>query len=245
MSITLNTLYQDTLNYLNEAMNSPAGAIQSGTGGTPMQATPVTIYDYVNKAAARIARSCWALFDTGTLTVQPPVLPGEFIIPFNTLTPGSYGSIWAARNVYYGAVQLTRVSRKFVETLYPTYPIDGPGAPVYWFPAGVAGIGIVPKPSAATLVSVDGLALPRQLVLPTDVVTWIDDDLTRYMSYYAASYIAKKNLEDASLSSRADLWMAEFDRGMMEIFERLLRTDSATATAYFPEMLAKRGAKSA
>ena len=245
MAVTLNTLYQDTLNYLNEAVNSPAGALQTGTGGTPMQATPVTIYDYINKAAARIARTCWALFDTGTITVAVPTAPGEFIVPFNTLTPGTYGNIWAARNVYYGAVQLTRVSRKFVETLYPTYPVDAVGTPLYWFPAGLGGIGLVPKPSAVTLVSVDGLALPKLLVNPTDTVTWIDDDLTRYMSYYAAAYIAKKNIEDGSLSSRADLWTAEFDRGMMEIFERLLRMDSATAAMFYPEQLAKRGAKDA
>ena len=245
MSVTLNTLYQDTLNCLNEAVNSPAGALQTGVGGTPTQATVVTIYDYLNKAAARIARTCWALFDTGTLTVQVPTVPGEFIVPFNTLTPGTYGSIWAARNIYYGSVQLTRVSRKLIETLYPTYPVDAPGTPLYWFPAGLGGFGIVPKPSTPTLVSVDGLALPRLLVNSTDTVSWIDDDLTRYMSYYAASFIAKKNLEDASLSSRADLWTAEFDRGMMEIFERLFRSDVATAAAFFPEMYAKHGARSA
>jgi len=245
MAVTLATLQNDTLNYLNEALNSPAGALQSGTGGTPTQATPVTIADYLNKAAARVARSCWALFDTATITVAAPGSAGEFNIPFNTLTSGVYGSIWAARSVYFGSTLLTRISRKFVESNYPTYPIDANGTPIYWYPTGVAGIGLVPKPSTSTLVSVNGLALPPALVNQGDTVTWIDADLARYLPYYAAAYIAKKNLEDPSLASRADLWMAEFDRGMMEIFERLLRDDPATASAYYPEALAKRGAKDA
>lgn len=239
MSVTLLSLKNDTLNHLNEALNSPAGALQSGTGGTPTQATPVTITAYLNEAAAQIARSCWALLSTGSLTTAIPGSTGEFIIPFNTLAAGSYGNLWAARHVYYGGVPLIRISRKFAETLYPTYAVDAPGVPLYWFPAGISGIGLVPKPNGAVAVVVDGLALPATLVNDTDTSSWLDDDLTRYLTYYAAAMIAKKNMEDESLTSRAEVWLSEYESGRMQMFERLLRMDSSTAAAFFPEFLAK------
>lgn len=247
MAVTLQTLQNDVLNRLNEALNSPAGALVTGVGGTPTQATPDTITGYLNEAAADLARTCWPLRSTASATIPVGSPTAEYYVPFNTLanTAAGGGNLWAADNVYYGTALLVRISRKLLNSYQPTYPIDPVGVPAYWFPAGIDGIGIAAKPSASTLLTIAGLALPPPLVNPTDTVTWLDSDLTRYLSYYAAYYLAVKNMEDPSLSNRAEKWLDEYKKGQLKMGERSLRTDPATMAQFFPEYLAMRGARAA
>lgn len=237
MPVTLQSLQDDVLNRLNEALNSPAGALQSGTGGASTIATSDTIIGYLNEAADDLCRSCWPLFATGSASLTS-VSTGELITSFSSLTGTGVGNLWAARKVYYNGLELQRQSRSVIDVAYPTLVVDASATPLFWYPAGLQGIGLAPRPSAGASLVVNGLALPAPLVETTDAVTWLDADLTRFLSMYACYYIAIKNMEDETLANRAQAWLAQYQAGQKMLGERLLKADSSTLAQFYPMMQA-------
>ncbi|MEO7714973.1 MAG: hypothetical protein ABIY70_02120 [Capsulimonas sp.] len=221
MAQSLGALQRDVLSRLNEADNSSAGNLETGTGMGATVATAATITQYLNEAAADLARSAFPIVQAGTFSwpggAQAALL-SVFTVP-ESLT------LWFARGVAWGGTALTHCSRSALENYYPTWAADAPGTPLYWYDTGQNGIGLYPIPSASQTVVANGFVLPSPLVDADDEPSWLPSDLTKLMVFYAAVMIAQKNLEDPSLAARADLWRAEYERGKAQLLSKLAASD--------------------
>jgi hypothetical protein len=231
---TLTDLQNDVLSRLNEASNSTAGDLRSGTGGSSTIGTAATITQYLNEASADIARYCYPIVDVATYTSLPAT---TLYVSFanSNLTLGTSGDrIWAARSVSWNGTPLGHASRSATEHWYgPTFPTDT-GTPLYWYEQGADGIGIYPTPSTAKTLSISGLVFPPLLTNGTDVPTWFQADQVKLIVFQAAGRLALKNADDPSLAERGPVWLAEYQKGKEALLARLWQEDPDLAAAHFP-----------
>lgn len=241
---TLQDVIYGAKSRINEAVNTPAGALESGTNGTPQITTDATITAYVNEAKDELARTCLPLEGLGTATITA----GQRLVPFSALTVSGGGLLWTAQRtgVSLGGVPLQQCSRGQADIYYPSQATDPNGVTAVWMSAGPQGILLGPKPSATFLaggntLSVLGLVKPPDLVNPGDAITFLEPNLTRLLECYAAVYICKKNWEDPSLQERAQLWMDEFHEGQAMLRRRLQVSDPGMTAQYYGGEAQSRG----
>jgi hypothetical protein len=230
--LQLADLIADVKSRLNEAVNTTVAQLSSGNGPAPVILSDTTITQYLNEAMAGIARESYPIFDAGSYNVPA----STSIVPFNALTVSSGAAIWAARGVSYNGIALIHCGHSVLETWFPTWTVDPPSVPLYWFENGTDGIGIYPSPSVASLpLGVFGLAIPKLLSSSVDVPS-IMPDIEKLLVYYAAGQVALKNSEDARLGPKAQIWMTEYDEGRQSLLSRLWRQDPALAQAHYPSL---------
>ena len=237
--MTLNTLQDiidDTKNRLNEAVNTPAGALASGTG-TLVAPTDDTITRLTNECLGDLCRfGGLAIPDAGTGTTAA----NSFFVPYFSLAVASGNTLWVVRDLSYAGTLINRIAPGLFSLKYNSG--RAPGTPLEWAYAGAEGVVLGPTPTGAGALAVRGLALPKPLVAPTDAITpFLPQDLRRYLSYWNAYYIAVKNKEDATLLARAGDWKAEYEQGKTMQLHRLLHMDPTTYAAFYAQSGAAAG----
>ncbi|MGO8670984.1 MAG: ubiquitin-activating E1 FCCH domain-containing protein [Capsulimonadaceae bacterium] len=155
----LSDLIADVQSRLNEPANSTAGDLASGSG-TSTIATVATIAQYLNEAAADLARYAWPIADIGSAALAAGVRTAAF----GSLTVADGNSMWAARAVSWDGVPLQHASQSALEHWFgSTYPLDT-GMPLFWTEQGQAGVLVYPAPSTVQTLTVNGLAIPKPMV---------------------------------------------------------------------------------
>lgn len=227
MATTLTTLQQEVRRRLNEANNSAATALDSGTNSTPTVTSDAGLTTYINEAQELIARLAVPLPDTGTYTW----LTGVAEVRLALFTPGVTGQIlWAARALKFGSSALTWASRGALEMGNPGWIGDSTGTPRRWYTSGDS-VGMRPIPSAAsTSVTAAGYAYPKRLSSGSDEVSSLADAEAHIITLGACWLTCVKNLDDTALAAREPVFRHDFGADMDKMWSRL---DEATRV-FFP-----------
>ena len=158
---TLTDLRNDTLLLLNEVgtiANSPVGALPDGSGGTDVVTTTVTIDQYINEAAAEMARACVYI----PTTLATTGFTGSVLSITNT--------IWFPMSVTVGTTLLQHTSdlrlrawQPNFETFSGTLTLPNGGTTTtatYWYRREPQTVGIFPTVASSSTVTVYGAGLP-------------------------------------------------------------------------------------
>lgn len=237
MSISLLVLEQNVLNVLNEAFNSTLGDLPTGAGGsatiptlTPASSSVAsTMKSLLNEGAAELARTCIPVPDTATLSW----MSGTRTNPLLSFAAAAGSAIWAVRGVKFGSetVGLRYCDRSALERSDPDWMVTSTAAPVYWYMDGAESIGLYPRPNSTATATIDGFAVPTLFTSDSSTASWIHDDLTHLLVWYAAARLALKNAEDGSLASRIAAWQGHYDRGRDDLWQQI---DPRLRKAHFP-----------
>lgn len=203
----LTDLRNDTLILLNEVgpiANNPLGALPDRDGGADVVTTTTTIDQYINEAAAEMARSC-------------------IYIPTSLSTAGFTGSvlpitnsIWYPMSVTVSGTLLQHTSdtrlRAWLpnfETFSGTLTLPNGGTTTlstYWYRRDPLNVGIFPSVASSSTVVLYGAGLPATITTGVNATFAPDDVLRNTLPVYAAYKIAMKNLDDPSIAARIQLW---------------------------------------
>lgn len=159
---TLTDLRNDTLILLNEVgtiANNPVGALPDGSGGTDVVTTTVTIDQFINEAAAEMARSCVYIPTTLSLTGFT-----------GSVASLATSSIWFPMSVSVAGSLLQHTSdlrlrawQPNFETFSGTLTLPNGGtttSPTYWYRREPQTVGIFPAVASSSAVSIYGAGLP-------------------------------------------------------------------------------------
>lgn len=222
-------MQDDVLSRLAEPSDSDAGAFEPGDGTSSLISTRETITQYLNDASADLARTCYPLADKGSCDLPA----GTMTIPFTSFTCTSGNTLWSARRVVCGGVELEYYSQEAFEFWYPTAETNPNGTPAVWYRQGHNGIGLYPRPDSTVTTTVYGLAVPALLVDDTDTADWLQPDIVKLMVFYASSMIAAKNTQNAVLAARTAAWRQEYEAGKQDLLTRLWQTQPQLARFHF------------
>lgn len=243
-TITAAAFCNRVLRRLNEYATSPAGNLESGTGGAPTIATADTIADYASEAVACLCRTCWPVRASFTLT------PGATVrmIAYSDLSLGAdapSGSIpWQAisGSVLWApsggtTVPLDNCTESALGLAYPGYLMIAPGYSVsVWYPVGGEGFGVGPAPlgsGAGVLTAYCLLVLPPAAGSGAMFPLLPDDLLTSVIEPYAAGMIASKGSENPVMGPKAGLWLSMWEEGRAQLYSRV----DPLLRAYFPPLV--------
>lgn len=229
----LGDVINDVLSLLGEDSNSTAGDLRSGTGASSTISTAQTITQYVNESCAELARGAYPVNDYGIFTLPS----GSASFSFTALTTTTGNVIWAPRGVAWNGIALDRCSRTAAELWSPSWTTDANATPAYWYPQGTDGVGLSPKPSSSSTVTVYGVAIPKLLANTTDPLNWLQPDLVKLIEFRTAARLAMRNAEDPSLGPRAELWNAEWEAGKQALLSRLWAEDPYFAELHYPRAM--------
>lgn len=164
---TLLDLRNDTLILLNEigtVATSVIGSLPTSTGGTEIVSTQTTIDQYINEAAAEMARSCVYIPTSGTQTLYT-----GSVLNLSGLTTGT-PSIWFPISVSVGSSFLQHTSdmrlrawQPNFETFTGTFTLPNGGSttsPTYWYKRQPQTIGIFPAVITSSTINIFGAGLP-------------------------------------------------------------------------------------
>ena len=209
---TLVNLRNDTLILLNEigtVAASVIGSLPTSTGGSEIVSTEATIDQYINEAAAEMARSCVYIPSSGTKTA----FTGS-TLDLSGLTTST--SIWFPMSVSVGTVALQHTSDTRLRAWQPNFEVFSGSfklpngstttSPTYWYKRQPQTIGIFPAVTASSTMTVYGAGLPPTITTSVDAVFAPDDILRNSLPVYAALKLAMKNIDDPSLAARVQLW---------------------------------------
>jgi hypothetical protein len=220
----LSDLRNQTLTLLSENSDSAAPAFFSGVSTTPVISATDQLNLLLNQAQEDIARTCYPLADTAT--VSPSI--GQASVPFSSMAIASGGVLWTARTVTWGGALLKHVDRSAVEIAPP------PGnAPTLWSEQGSDGVMLWAVPGSVQSLVTTGLKIPARMVNDTDSPTWLEPDLAIMLPWYAAFMVAEKNLQNAALQARAGQWRGEYQQVKNELLTRVWNMDPLLAQAHF------------
>jgi len=230
MSTDLTHLQNDVISRLNEALDTPAGALMTGGGSSAVvtnYATLDTITLYLNQGAAEIARTCWPISDTATFSWQS----GVRVVPLEGFSSVSGGVVWHVSDVVsYGSGTVPYRARRSAVQTYDNGWMSTQGTPTLWYPDGEGSIGLYPIPSAGATATVNCFVLPPLLVNGSNtVVSWFPDDLCRIMVFYAAWQIADRNTNDPSLAALSPVFLQKFQAGISLLQTELVARDKGLA----------------
>lgn len=225
---TLQDILDDTKGRLNEAQNTPAGALASGTG-VLVAPTDDTITRLANEALGDLCRY-------GGLTI-PDAATGftasnVAFVPYTALTLATGNTLWAARDVAYAGRRLVRIGPGQFTQKYNVGVAAG--APIEWAYTSTVGFSVGPTPTDIGPLAVSGLAIPKALALPADAITpYLPVDQRRFLSFFCAYFIALKNKEDPTLAARMGDWLGEYEKGKANMLDQLLHFDPSTYAAFY------------
>ena len=205
---TLTDLRNDTLILLNEVgpvSTNLIGTLPDSGGSTAVVSTTTTIDQYINEAAAELARSCIYIPSTQTFS--------GFTGSVVTITTSN---IWFPMSVTVGSTVLQHTSdtrlrawQPDFETFTGTLTLPNGGtttSATYWYKRQPLTIGLFPSVASSSTVTVYGAGLPATITTGTDATFATDDILRNTLPVYAAYKLAMKNLDDPSLAARIQLW---------------------------------------
>lgn len=178
------------VSYTDIAING-SNANQVTSSGNPFESAQVGSYLEITGGSG---------FNPGTYTITA-VSSNVATLSANcgtTASTGGTGSLSA------GALKYSE--RAAVERYDPNWMTTSGAAPSYWYLDGEMSIGVYPAPYTTGLVEVNGFVVPALLNAYSDTMTWLPDDLSHLLVWYAADMVARKNMEDQALSARSDDW---------------------------------------
>ena len=226
---TLQDIIDDTKSRLNEAQNSPLGGLATGTSPALALTTDAAITQLTNEALGDLCRFGGLAIPDQATGAQAL---GAFFVPYAGLTLVSGNSLWVARDVSFAGVRLIRIAPGQHAVKYSVAVLAG--TPAEWAYQGADGFVLGPTPAAAGALAVRGLAVPKALAAPTDLVTpFLPIDLRRLLCYFNAYYLAIKNKEDATLLAAAAGWKTEYEAGKTQMLRRLAHLDPTTFQAFY------------
>jgi hypothetical protein len=209
---TLVNLRNDTLILLNEigtVTTNVIGALPTSTGGSEIVTTETTIDQYINEAAAEMARSCVYIPVSGTKSAHT-----GSVVDLSGLTTNT--TIWFPMSVSVGSSFLQHTSDTRIRAWQPNFETftgsftlpNGASttSPTYWYKRQLQTIGIFPTVATSSTITVYGAGLPPTITTSVDAVFAPDDILRNCLPVYAAFKLAMKNIDDPSLAARVQLW---------------------------------------
>lgn len=220
-SRTAATIRQRVKRLLNEANDTPAGQLESGTSTTATLATDAFIDDACTKAAQEITRTCYPLQGQFTVTIAAADLRLVSYEEFAPVTSGinpatpTGAELWQVLEggVYLGS---TRIKRAGEEELYrydPDYVTTASAAtPTYYYERGGAGIGLYPRVSGSSgTLTAHGLFKHPAIATSNTAFPRLPDDVVDFLEYFAAAMVAMKNMDNPVLYQRADQWLGQYE----------------------------------
>jgi hypothetical protein len=205
---TLLTLIAETKRLLNEATDSSAGEVGSGTG-VVITTTDQTITTYLNEAINECCRTCIYVPAKATITqsggiinLRDLVCDGNYVpTPASTITDAAF--LWFPMAVNVSTTSLVHCSEPALRAYNQSFETST-GTATHWYRAGQYIIKTYPMPTTSTTFTVYGAGTVTNLVNDTDNITIIPDDLQlKGWAAYAAYKLALKNTDDPSLAQRA------------------------------------------
>ena len=227
MAVLLSSLIQDVKSRLGETNSTRAAQLDSGVDTTPLVTSDGTITNYLNEAAADVARWTWPI--TGSATVTLSI--GSAGVPYSTLIDSIGRQVHLAQTVVAGGTLLVEAAEQILRRWLGA-DFQSVGAPLYWYDSGV-GIGLDTEVVSSTSLTATGFVLPRPMAESSDAVDGLPDDLAKLLVFYAAAMVAAKNAEDPSLGPRVAEWMAAYTNGCLQARGRVMARDPEMAMAYF------------
>jgi hypothetical protein len=209
---TLTSLIAETKRLLNEATDSSAGEVGSGTGVVDVS-TDVTITAYLNEGIDECCRTCiyvptkatitqtGGIINLRDLTVDGAYVPTATIASVTNITDADL--MWFPMSVFVSGAPLVHCSEPALRAYNLSFETST-GTATHWYRAGQYIIKTYPMPTTSTAFTVYGAGTVAPLVNSTDTITIIPDDLQlKGWAAYAAYKLALKNTDDPSLAQRA------------------------------------------
>jgi hypothetical protein len=218
MAILAADMVNNVLLALNEAANTPAGALGGGVDATDVITTANAIKGYLSDAGSLIAMTCVPMIDTFTGTMTS----GSIDILAHSLTPAGSetGQLWMPRNVKLAGAPLQFIGRDVAEIFNPGLATSAPGTPRYWwFDGGLIGTDV--PVSADRALSVEAYATPKAFSGGVTSWSWLPDRDHVLPEYYAEVRLAYKNMTDGQLGPRAASCAADFDSACLQRWSNL------------------------
>lgn len=227
--MTLAQQRAELLLLVDQASNTPAGELPSGTSGTPTTATTTALNGWLDDAQRKVAQSCFAVRGSGTA----PSVIGQPRYDFDSFTvAGTTGTLWAALSASFNGVGLTYVSPSYLRLYFPNWQTDASGTPVYWTRHGDdQEIEIYPKPSAVQTIAVEGLIVPVNYANDSASPLWLPAHRHRLLVYAAAGILAEKNINDPRLASHIPVWKQEFLAQAVPLWQGI---EYVTRSVFYP-----------
>jgi len=222
---TLTALIAETKRLLNEATDSSAGEVGSGTG-TVDTTTDATITTYINEAVNECCRTCIYVPAKATITQATGIInltdlacDANYIpTPASTITDAA--KMWFPMAVVAGSTQLVHCSEPTLRAFNLSFE-SSTGTATHWYRAGQYIIKTYPMPTTSTAFTVYGAGTVINYSSGSDNITIIPDDLQlKCWACYAAYKIALKNTDDASLAQRA-FWGNWYNEVRMRLWASL------------------------
>ncbi len=206
MATTLLQLRQYTLLLINEAYNTTAGELPTGTGGVPVLTTDDALDYFINNALQQLVRCSTPINGVGSLWTQVDQ-PNYGVRDFTVIG----GELWAVRSVDWGGLPLQYIDRSTLEGYYPDWSTSTSGTPTLWSGGDDTNIQIFRAPMGTQLLRAGGFIQPNNLVNPSDPVLYLSDALLTLIPKYAAVQFCIKNMDDTELYPRVGDYAAEWN----------------------------------
>jgi hypothetical protein len=225
---TLTALIAETKRLLNEATDSSAGEVGSGTGVVDT-ATDVTITAYINEAVNECCRTCIYVPAKATLTQTGGIINLKDLACDITYVPPTGADLtnitdaslmWFPMSVFVSGTPLVHCSEPTLRAYNLSFETST-GAATHWYRAGQYIIKTYPLPTTSTAFTVFGAGTVQNFSVGTDNIKIIPDDLQlKCWACYAAYKIALKNTDDPSLAQRA-FWGNWYNEVRMRLWASL------------------------
>jgi hypothetical protein len=221
---TLTALIAETKRLLNEATDSSAGEVGSGTGNVDTS-TDVTITAYINEAVNECCRTCIYVPAKGTITQASGIINLNDLAIDGAYVPTGTGitdanKIWFPMSVLVSDTPLVHCSEPTLRAYNLSFE-TATGAGTHWYRAGQYIIKTYPMPTTSTAFTVYGAGTVINYAVGADNITIIPDDLQlKCWAAYAAYKLALKNTDDPSLAQRA-FWGNWYNEVRMRLWASL------------------------
>ena len=188
MSYTTNDAVAQVKARLAEHANTTVAALETGTGGAATIANDAQIVIFLTEGARELVKQ--GVLDLwGDATYTVPI--GTKKALFTSFTMTTTGQVfWRPTGASWNSNPIQVCDRRWYEVHNPTIDSDATATPERVYP-DIDGVLLSPRPSAAQVLRLSGLVLPRDQVAGANVYD-VPDHLVPAMIYWAAWQVATK-----------------------------------------------------
>ncbi len=190
MAYAVNDAVNQVLSRLGEAANSTVAQLPTGTGpaASPTITDAAQIVTLLSEGARELVKvGALELYGGGTYTV--PIATKKAL--YTAFTMDTTGHVfWRPLSGTYNSVAIQVCDRRWYEAHNRSIDGDSTGTPTRVY-RDVDGVLLAPRPSAAQVLRLQGMVLPRDQVAGSNVYD-VPDHLVPAMVYYAAYQVASK-----------------------------------------------------
>lgn len=190
MAYAVNDAVNQVLSRLGEAANSTIAQLPTGTGpaASPTITDAAQIVTLLSEAGRQLVReNVLDLWSEGSYTV-PIGTKKALYTSFTMTTSGQV--FWRPTGASWNSTAIRVCDRRWYECHNRTIESDSTATPKFVY-IDIDGVLLAPRPSAAQVLRLSGLVLPRDQTAGSNVVD-VPDHLVPAMVYYAAWQLATK-----------------------------------------------------